>query len=402
MEGVKLDKLAIRNEKTVWERQHPGVGRLWWRNFRRMWDQRRPLFLAVIAIVFFCIAIFARIAISDGMAGSNFSIVAVLNVVSGVASLVAFGAFFQAIEFTPPEQQYEGALSKINEIIDNQASHGISEVLKGGKFFDIIEKLDVEPGDKIKIYWSFLQHEEITDRFFAALLEKNLSVEIMLFMPFSKALDQRTRELVRNMKTPATSNLKAKSFANIDFRNHFISTFCDTQTSASGKKPTNAHLRYTDAYLARPMIVVCKPDTNQRRRRDGGANRVGAADTSMKDLKDALPNSTSEHSGSTGTSKVKREDWRPDKADDYKNIQVAMGHFLTEESSKYPFVVFNWTKTRERESEIAQQSENICRDAIEFFNQRFSQAKDGTKEEFWHHLDEKVREFEEECKKPER
>jgi hypothetical protein len=343
----------------------------------------------------------------------------VLSAVSTIASLVAFGAFFQSIEFIPPEQQYNDALSKINGIIRNQESYGISQVLKGGKFFEIIEKLNVEEYDKIKIYWSFLQHEEITDRFFEMVKEKKLTVEIMLFMPFSKALDQRTRELVRDLRRPATSNLKAKSLANIDFRNHFIAfkgnppedgkaadeakaaaqqdvmppqagaaegiapeakvMASEPVTAPAAKVPEHekaseakvpekgpvAFLRFTDAYFARPMIVVCKENKEDK---------------------------------AAAKSRVAPSKWEMDQAGKYEDIQVAMGYFLTNESSKYPFVVFRRVKMKERESEIARQSKNICEDAIEFFNLRFDKEKvDATSPEFLKRLEKKVQEFEAEC-----
>jgi hypothetical protein len=374
---VKLYELSTQNHKTGWRDLQLEPNRYWWVQFRRKWERRRNLFLGLLAFVFIVLSLASKFVVSYNWVGPDFW-GPVLSAVSTIASLVAFGAFFQSIEFIPPEQQYNDALSKIRGIIRNQESYGISQVLKGGKFFDIIGHLNVEKGDKIKIYWSFLQHEEITDRFFEMVTTLNLTVEIMLFMPFSKALDQRTRELVRDLRRPATSNLKAKSLANIDFRNHFIAfkgkqpeernaseeeKSPETKPPEEGKAPVIAFLRFTDAYFARPMIVVCK-----------GRNAEAEAKSR------AAPSA-----------------WQIDQADEYNDIQVAMGYFLTNESSKYPFVVFRRTKTKERESEIARQSKNICEDAIEFFNLRFDKEADATSPEFLTRLEKSVKDFETVC-----
>lgn len=405
--GVQLFDLTTLKSLSTWGKGFPGIGRYLWGRFRRKWGSQRNALLGLLALSFFCISVAARIVAPSY--GSTFPTFTVIGIVATFASLAAFAAFFQAIEFTAPEHQYAEALDEINKIIGNQKFYGISEVLQGGKFFEIIENMEVREGDKLKIYWSFLQHEEITDRFFDKVKEKNLTVEIMLFNPFSKALDQRTRELVKNLSGAATSNLKAKSLANIDFRNHFLSFVTDrseapSQTNEAAGAVVNARLGFTDAYFARPMIVVCKRKKESEPALAGtSANEKDAAQAAdaQADMRAANEQAAGRQpdvkAPAPAVVKTQYEmGWRADSASMYEDIQVAMGYFLTNESSKYPFVVFRRINPRGSESEIARQSENICQDAIEFFNLRFEKAIDATDDSFLIHLEQTVKKFEDE------
>ena len=225
----------------------------------------------------------------------------------------SFFCLYMTLKTESPRHQYEKCLSQTRGDIDNQEKFQIQRIFEGGKFFSIIEKLDLHEGDEINIMWSFLQHEEVTDLFFSDIVDRRLKVKILLVAPFGEGMRQRIQDIAQRyiVDSRVLSNLKAKSLANLEFLRRYI------ERREAYKGRFDCEVRFSPFYCARPMIIH------------------------------------------KSTSRVFRQG-----ASTSSQIKVAMGYFLSNESSKYPFTLFGATSD-------LQDGRSVAEHADEFFKNRW-------------------------------
>jgi len=235
---------------------------------------------------------------------------------ASIAQLIAFAFLFLAMERMSPQQQYELCLKKTRGDIHKQESFQIEKIFEGGKFFDIIEHMQVRAGDELCIMWSFLRHEEVTDRFFHAIQDRGLKVKVLLVAPFSDGMLQRIQDISQRYvrDSGVISNLKTKSLANLEFLRRY------REYKNKLGEGFNCEVRFTPFYCSRPMII--------RKTRSGV---VG---------------------DQSGT----------------EHVEVAMGYFLSNESSKYPFILFGSNAVSDR---------SVARNSEDFFNARWNHGLHG-------------------------
>ena len=244
----------------------------------------------------------------------------VFKTISIFTQTISVAILFSVIEPRSLEEQFEGCRTDLAKFIADQSDFGIVNIVEGGKFYDIISHMEVGHGDFIFIHWSYLQHEQASEDFGRRIVEDNLFVRMMLMEPFSIGLARRMQDLNGNYNSLPASMWASKSCGNLDFirRRGLYEPAEDSDLGG----PQRFDVRYSPLEMGRPMIIVCKP-------KDRAA---------------------------------------PIDFDNLRVRQVAMGHFLTGESSKYPFIIFGGKSDSEDEPPP------VCADALDFFAYRWKTA----------------------------
>jgi len=246
----------------------------------------------------------------------------VVRISALLSQSVALAILFSVIDPRDLKQQFDGCLRDLREVVRQQAGFGIVNIVEGGKFYDIISQMNVEHGDTILIHWSFLQHEQASEDFAERALRERLDVALLLMGPFSVALRRRTQDLAGVHDGAADGMLSAKSLGNLDFVRR-QKLFADRAKDVGGG-PDNYLVAFSEQEMGRPMIIVCRKSKDKDGKESG-------------------------------------------KLEDLVVKQVALGHFLTGESSKYPFIIFG-------AGTGAKSGNQVCADSLQFFANRWRSA----------------------------
>jgi len=383
---------------------------------------RKVIFVSAMSLAFLVVIMGIKTLPTD----TGPLITVALQFLAALASVLFFAGFFLLLDTSSAKNQFEACVDEIQAIAQKQGQFGISNIFRGDKFFRIVTRLDIEPGDQIDILWSFLQHEDVTDQFFEYVERKNVSVNILLFLPFGYAMRQRMQDVRRDYTEESFSAVTAKSLANMDFLRRYAEHARKSDSKvwlAYGEDPDASE--QVSPLAKAPIDIESKNNWPLRETSDlwrrSDPEQEGDASHPIAPLRSDLPAravvdrvraqiedfmaelKALEPGAVTAMQVARPDDRRGDAAGgrptkprvvlrytdlytarpmiivrrkDNQPRLVAMGMFLNNESSKYPFVVYRRPiDDNPGEGGLGREVVNICDDAGDHFERRFRQAR---------------------------
>ena len=350
--------------------------------------------------------------------------------------LTAFALIVGVIAGADEERLFRKCLEAFEDRVRHQREKGIYGIRPGGKLYDFLKAVEYEEGDRIDVLWSYLQHEEVTERIFEEVKGKRLSVRFLLMMPFSEGLELRVRDLARDYSGDLFEYLHEKSLGNVQFLRRYLQyvkqMIAPSSSGASSSAFLSRTFRYVDSKLQAHLDDIrdlekeigkieneIRSDTQAiddiRNQIEvlGNDKKEGAGEdiSSRGEQLDAYRRKVSERqikvesrqtqieaaqsnvralSGQAQSMELRYTEQyfarpmvicqRRNKGGEYDVVSVAMGFFLTDEASKYPIMVFR--------NEDVGQARNVCEDAETYFDNKYKDAFFGRS--FWEAVRENV------------
>ncbi len=334
--------------------------------------------------------------------------------------LTAFALIVGVIAGADEERLFRKCLEAFEDRVRHQREKGIYGIRPGGKLYDFLRAVEYEEGDQIDVLWSYLQHEEVTERIFEEVRSRRLSVRFLLLMPFSEGLELRVRDLARDYSGDLFEYLHEKSLGNVQFLRRYLQSLKERMKSAESNSLAHSFssdtYRYEDSRLQAISGPLRSAQSELQADQDAISEitlKIQGADSEaqgkvdpddVKLLRDQL--ASYEEKKRIGLARVQQEEeeWerskgrlksqpqsmelryteqyfaRPMVIRNRRNkdgkldvVSVAMGFFLTDEASKYPIMVFR--------NEDVGQARNVCEDAATYFNNKYKDAFFGRS--FW-------------------